>query len=57
MVALLKAWRDTAGDDGAAAREAWAATGLEWKQLQPEFAREDADITAALDKAGGAWLT
>ena len=56
VVELLNAWRSAAGDDGAAARAAWAATGLDWRQLLPEFAREDADVAKSLEKAGGAWL-
>lgn len=57
VVALLNRWREVAGDEGAAAHAAWAASGLEWKQLLPEFAREDADVSKALEKHGGSWLT
>jgi hypothetical protein len=56
VVALLNRWRDVAGDDGAAAKAAWAATGLEWAKLQPGFARSDADVADALKKADGEWL-
>ena len=56
VVALLNRWREIAADEGAAAKAAWAGTGLEWSALQPEFARDAADVTKALDKAGGTWL-
>lgn len=57
VVELLKRWREVAGDDeGAAAREAWAATGLQWSQLLPGFAREEADVTKALQRHEGTWL-
>ncbi len=56
VVELLNRWREAAGDDGAAAREAWAAGGLSWAQLLPGFAREEADVAKALERHGGAWL-
>jgi hypothetical protein len=53
---LLNRWREVAGDDGAAAKAAWTASGLSWGQLLPSFARSEADVAKALDKAGAAWL-
>jgi hypothetical protein len=57
VAALLARWREAAGDDGAAAREAWSAAGLEWAQLLPDFAREESDVQRALEKAGGTWIS
>jgi hypothetical protein len=56
VVELLNRWREVAGDDGAAARAAWAAAGLSWAQLLPSFAREEGDVAKALERHGGAWL-
>jgi hypothetical protein len=56
VAALLNRWREVAGDDGAAAKAAWAAAELEWGQLLPSFAREPADVAKALSKHGAEWL-
>ena len=54
--ALLNRWREAAGDEGAAAKAAWAAAGGDWARLLPGFARSEADVAKALDKHGAAWV-
>jgi hypothetical protein len=53
---LLNRWRAAAGDDGAAAKAAWADSGLSWGELLPSFAREEADVVKAVEKHAVAWV-